>query len=388
MSSGDTIKSGSAKSTKPSSTSTTLRPKPFIPKRPPAVKSVYTHDDYDKDGNLKRFKEIPLGDQYDSRRAALHIDSGHTSSKPMDPQFKAPATADEKKIAQLAPKDNVPAPIPNNPDFLPTDFPPVKSTKLKDGRYDVQTPDELRAPRDSQYVAVVRTIENHHPDEDQILQHFYLQYVARREGTYNPIEDPPVVLSDIMPTAVVIIDRVFSKDEVDGPQGQEMLQKFVRKVAERTDFDVCPFRLNLPNQVPLPKSTKFKYKHKMIDQIMSEWYESHEESASEILARVEADRKGEAPQKPKWHCYDGISEQGHFGPQTKIKTLEEEVVERPPKQESWAEITERETQEEPDEDDIDSDDDGGKWTTVAKKKVKPKPSQRAAGMRRKNPKKK
>ena len=62
----------------------------------------------------------------------------------------------------------------------------------------------------------------------------------------------------------------------------------MKKVAQRTDFDVVPVRMYKPCHVPLPAETQFKYKDKVIDQIMSEWYSSNEESASEILARVEA----------------------------------------------------------------------------------------------------
>lgn len=324
--------------------------KPFIPKRGPPTKSVYTNEDYDINGNLIRTKEVPLGDQYEKKRGNMMIDSGkEKNSTSTSTCHTAPAIITR---------------VPGNPDLAP---PPMVNNRLKDGRYDVETPDNLRAPRESQHVAVIRTIENRHPDEDRILNHFFMQYVARREGRYNPVEDPPVILSTILPTACVIIDRVFSKDEVDGNEGLKRIEKYVKSIAATTNLDVVPVRMNKPFHVPLPLSTNFKYKHAVIDQIMSEFHESQEESSREIMSRVEADRKGEEAKKPKWQIYDGISEKGHFGPNTIIKNVEGEDE----KKKDWAQITE---EEEKDEDDIDDEEEwktvGGKGKAKAKAKTR------------------
>ena len=354
--------------------SNNVKAKPFIPRRAPPTQSVYTTEDYDNDGNLNTLKEVPLGPKYEERRDTMHmqhivsnplqqsgagagksaVSSSSSSSSSQSQSTETAPNVQEPPLKPFTSKD-----LPGNPDVLPDQL----KKPLKGDKYDVETPVDLRAPHNSQYVAVVRTIENHHPDEDRILQHYYLQYVARREGTYDPIEDPPVVLSTIMPTACVIIDRVFSYDEIEG-DGLKRLEKYVQRMASRTDFDVVPVKMGKPFHVPLPLETNFKYKHHVIDQIMSEWYESHQESASEILARVEADRNGEEAEKPKWHVYDGISKQGIYGPNTKIESINEE---------SEAAKTQAETvkSKSVDEDDIDDDDNGSEgWKKVpAAKKV-------------------
>ena len=337
--------------------------KPFIPKRGPPTKSVYTNEDYDINGNLIRHKEVPLGDQYDKKRGNMMIDNGGSDSRLGGSVNSKQVGSSSASAPASAPAAAITTRVPGNPDIAP---PPMVNNKLSDGRYDVETPDNLRAPRDSQHVAVIRTIENHHPDEDRILNHFFLQYVARREGRYNPVEDPPVILSTILPTACVIIDRVFSKDEVDGSEGLKRIEKYVKASAACTNLDVVPVRMYKPFHVPLPLSTNFKYKHAVIDQIMSEFHQSQEESSLEIMRRVEADRKGEDAKKPKWHLYDGISEKGHFGPNTIIKSEGEGE-----KKKDWAQITE---EEEKDEDDIDDEEEwktvGGKGKAKAKAKTR------------------
>jgi hypothetical protein len=361
MSSGDTIKSGSGRKTSVAPVTstpavrTTGGPKPFIPKRAPPMQSVYTEDDYDADGKLKVLRKVPLGDAYKNRQETTSLGTptradyysppvmpttpkeaesqGNAKSaspvKVKTPQPKAqsqpteqraPSVAvskeDAAKLPSVVGNEAYPS-LPGKPDrFAPT---PNKH-RLGQNKFDVQTPEGM-GNRDEQYIAVIRTIENRHPDEDRLLQKYALQYVARQNNTYNPIEDPPVVLSELLPTCVVVIDRIFSRDEANADENRA-IKKYVKKLADRTDLDVVPVYVTKPFHVPLHPMTTFKYKDKVIDQIMHEFYESQQESASEILDRVEADRDNAAPKQTKWQVYDGISPQGAFGPKTIVSATD------------------------------------------------------------------
>lgn len=380
---GDTIKSGSNKKV-PQEKVKRQHPKPFIPKRAPAEKSVYSATDYDEFGKIKTLRKVPDGPKLQERRSTV-LGSTNTSKyaaaaersvqrqmnmaeeEPLDEGLAKVAVKMDnlRKTEQSDAALHKPTPLEDRKDIMPE---PAIKHRLDQGKYDVETPEKLRSPHQSQYIAVIRSIENRHPDEDRILQHYYLQYVARKEGTYNPIDDPPVVLSDLLPTVCVVIDRVFSFDDVQG-DGLSRLKKYVKQIATHTDMDVIPVTMNKAFHLPLHPSTAFKYKHKLVDQIMHEWHESHQESASDILSRIERDREGKPAQKSPWHIYDGVSEQGAFGPQTRIATLEQPDNEpnqiEPSKKMSWAEQTEAEQ----DEDDIES---GDEWTTVKKGKQKVK----------------
>lgn len=276
--------------------------------------------------------------------------------------------------------------MPGKPDrFAPE---PLKH-RLGKNKFDVRTPESM-SNREDQYVVVLRTIENRHPDEDRMLQHYALQYVARREGTYNAIEDPPIILSDLTPTVCVVIDRVFSRDEA-GSENQEV-GKYVKKLAALTDFDVVPVYMGRPFSLPLHPTTAFKYKDQVMDSIMREFYESRQESASEILDRVECDRSGkDTTKKPAWHVFDGISEGGAHGPQTKITSIDDAPQES---QKTWGERVDEAEQEQNNEDDENEEEVVAKkpanesWTevkstkTIATKKSKLASAKKRGGSRR------
>lgn len=413
MSSGDTVRSGSSK--RPAASTTAKKtntnnsdpppgPKPFIPKRPPPAKSVYTEQDYDSNGNLKQLRQVPMGEQYEARRGkTLFSNDPQQQQQPSRPppglgsiqtqQPQRELTDDEKKLQAREDRGKDLATMATHPitgapgkgDVLPT-----APTRHKVGmnKYDLRTPPGM-CDHDEQYIAVIRTIENHHPDEDRILQKFALQYAARKAGTYDSFADPPVVLSDLLPTVLVVIDRVFSKDEAMSEQ--KPVGKYVQQLAKKhTDLDVVPVYMGKPVKIPLDPSTQWVYKDKIIGQIMEEFYENQSESVSDILDRVEADRRGEEAGKPKWHVYDGVSEQGPFGPQlSNTKTIAEERA--PGQKQLWGE---RQDEEDDDDDADDNDDDDGatgendegegEWTTVAtpaKSKRTPKPVEKRGGKR-------
>lgn len=375
MSSGDTIKSGSKSAKK--EVPRAILPKPFIPKRAPPMESVYTEDDYNEDGSLKVLKKIPDGKDLERRRAVTGMGgishqefheppkmpttpiagSGSSSSSAAAAAAKE-LTPDEKKLAAATQPTEVYSGMPGKADFIQ---PPAQKHRLGLSKFDVRTPSDMCDP-DEQYILVFRTIENRVPDEDRLLQHYALQYIARQNGTYNPIEDPPVTLTSLLPTVCVIPDRVFTRDEA--MSDLKPVQKYVKKLAYRTDFDVIPHYMNKPVTLPIPDTAQVKYKDKIMDQFMTEFYESQQESASDIMDRVEADRNGEAPKKTKWQVYDGVSPQGAFGPQT-------------PAPKSWAEQCEK--AEEAYEDDENEEEES--WTEV-KKKPAPRAVQQRGGARR------
>lgn len=320
------------------------------------------------------------------KQATLSNSTAEDAPQPIDPATARLMERSKEKLQSEA-LDAV-AHRPAAPGQRVDKLPAPPTGKLKGNKYDVATPPDMMAPHDQQYVCVFRTIENQHPDEDAILAHYYAQYVARREGTYNPIEDPPVVLSDIIPTIAVVLDRVFPKDEVEGA-GFQKLESYVKRMAHKTDFDVVPARMGLPFHLPLSPEVTFKYKNKVIDQIMHEWYESHDESASDILARVEADRTGQPAEKPAWHVYDGISKGGSFaGPQTKIQAMDDpkDDLLLKQKQREMGLLTDDEDDEDEDEDDDDDDGEETKKPAAAAKtpleKLKSRQVKRIAGGRR------
>lgn len=403
----------------------------FIPVRTPPPPSVYTSADFNNDGSLRVLRSIPDGDQLASRRAAVSM--GHVTS---DDVYAAPempptplADGEEKKkpvskyaaaIRRQREDDNkegeqptqevdsaaerlmqrsktalaregedalAHVPKPRNERVDVTPGRPVRHV-IKGGKYSVATPENMRAPHREQYICVLRTIENRHPDEDAILAHYFAQYVARRENKYNPIEDPPVVLTDILPTCAVILDRVFSFDDVQG-DGKKKLEAYIKRMADKTDFDVIPVMMNMPFHLPLSADVAFKYKNKVIDQIMEEWHESHEESASDILARVEADRDQKPAEKPSWQVYDGISKGGAFaGNNAKITTMDDPADDLLLKQrQQEQEEAEAGSDDYDDDDGEDNDEEEEKkpWTTVKtplEKLQARKPIRRAAGGRR------
>lgn len=387
--SGDTIKSGSSRAAKP--TAPAARPRPFIPKRPPPAKSVYSESDYDNEGNLKTTKSVPIGEKYHDRARMVGVDTSNVPKTDQKPPVKLPGTSTtaSKKLDASALPTGAQADLSGD---SPYDFTPGKTDRLPDGfsktvldkkKRDLKTPKYLMAEDpDEQFIAVVRTIENRHPDQDRILQHFALQYTKRMNGTYDPIEDPPVVLSDLLPTMVVVIDRIFGKDEVSGEM--RPISEYCKKLHDVTEMDVFPAYVNRPFTLPLPPDMQFQYKDPILNQIMSEFYEGQHDGASEIVERMELDRAGEGETKPaKWQVYDGVSPQGVFGPQSTITTLAET---KPTGTGASAKVEQEEDEEEPayTQSWAAAVDEGDEWTTVGKGKAKAKTFtevERKGGMR-------
>lgn len=388
MSSGDTIKSGSTAVKK--EVPRAILPKPFIPKRAPPMQSVYKEEDYNEDGSLKVLKKIPDGDNLERRRAMADIGTtsrqeyhqapAMASTPHQQQQQQAPSkqlSHDEQRLAAASNQAEAYSGLPGKADYINM---PQQKHRLGATKFDVRTPADMCDP-DEQYILVFRTIENRVPDEDRILQHYALQYIARQNGTYNPIEDPPVTLTSLLPTVCIVPDRVFSKDEATSDL--KPVQRYVKKLAYSTDLDVIPHYMNKPCTLPIPDTAQVKYKDKIMDQFMTEFYESQQESASAILDRVEADRKGEAPKKTQWQIYDGVSPQGVFGLQSPPPSATADATAT----KSWGDRCE---EEEDDEEEtaavVDDNENEEEWTEV-KKKQKPLAAERRGGGRRPAPRK-
>ena len=211
------------------------------------VPSSEPHQQYDEEGNLR---EVPLCPYPSGVTEQLAI-------KKRVAQSPTEATPETSDADQERAKPSEFSMLGGNP----------VAKKTPKGRYDVSTPDGMLDRREH-YVAVVSTLENRHPDEESILEHYAQQYVAKKGGTYNPIEDPPVDLSDLVPTVCVVINRIFREDEALS-DGSSKVKAYVEQLAKKTDMDVVPVICGRPFHLPLHALCTFKYKDEAIDQIMN-----------------------------------------------------------------------------------------------------------------------
>jgi hypothetical protein len=163
--------------------------------------------------------------------------------------------------------------------------PPIKR-KDKLGRYDVTTPKHLIDTNDN-YAAVISTIENRHPDEQLLIEHYAKQLVAQKEGTYDPLEDPPVILRDLLPTLGVVVNKVFTKDEVIAGGGDVVIKQYVQKLKDYVDIDIIPVLCGRP--IILPYSFKLPAEHRdpLYNAQMQTFYKRNEQSAAELVERIE-----------------------------------------------------------------------------------------------------
>jgi hypothetical protein len=164
---------------------------------------------------------------------------------------------------------------------------PPLEPRTKEGNIDPRCPDSLLGPNFRDYsLCVITTGENHHPDEEALMDAYVKQQVAKREGTYDGFKDPPVMLGDLIPRVFIVLNRVFSERELL-LGGEKMIADYCDSLAARTDFEVIPCyvgkqTLLLPQHLAVPK----KYKDPILNAHMEGFYKSHTEKGQELMDRV------------------------------------------------------------------------------------------------------
>lgn len=286
----------------------------------PVYESVYTPDDYGADGKLKRIKDVPLGAYPIGVAAQLEAYSHSDFAPPPTPiapprAVPLPAAPKTKKAASTGVSKKVPPPPPpamqaapevkemtseNAPlaervlveegppkqrVFMPPLPPPPRTA---DGKYDGSDPPEFRDPA-HHYIAVVSWITTRHPREDAILEHRYQQDVARKEGRYNPHEDPPVDLRQITPLVTMRVTKTFSKQECDYKDG-EVVAAYAEKLRDVTGWNVLTLLCGEPQPLPVADSVRGHYKEPALQQQMGAFYDNQEASKTDIMERIKRDQ--------------------------------------------------------------------------------------------------
>lgn len=165
---------------------------------------------------------------------------------------------------------------------------PKPPTKRRDklGKYDIRTPKAL-IDKEENYVAVLTTGENRHPNEDEIIEHYARQQVAKKADTYNPLEDPPVVLRDLLPTLFVVVNKVFTQHEIV-VGGEQRIIDYIEKLKEHVDLDLIPVMCGEVQVLPLHPLTPVKHRDPIYNAQMEGFYKQHDKSAKELIDRVVA----------------------------------------------------------------------------------------------------
>lgn len=176
---------------------------------------------------------------------------------------------------------------------------PAAGRKNAYGKYDITTPKGM-IDYDDNYVAVVTAGENRNPQENELIEHYARQLAGKINGTYDPIEDPPVVLRDLLPTVFVLINKVFTKHEVD-IGGKEVIQKYQEDLAAAgIDFDIIPITCGRQALLlPLHALTPKQHRDKFYDAQMQGWYKQHTAEAKALMNRVAAAQKEAAEREKK-----------------------------------------------------------------------------------------
>lgn len=170
---------------------------------------------------------------------------------------------------------------PNQGDYFPK-----QAVKRKDqyGRYDITTPKHL-IDYDDNYIAILTTGENRHPDEDAIVEHYARQLAGKKDGTYDPMEDDPVYIRDLLPTVWVVVNKIFTKHEVT-LGGEECIRKYVKSLQEHIDFDIVPALCGKVVILPLHPLLPKVHRDPVFNQHMQSFYKQHDKGAQDILERM------------------------------------------------------------------------------------------------------
>jgi hypothetical protein len=214
----------------------------------PSYTSPYTPDDYDADGRLIRLKEIPL----------------------LDRPLGISAQLDAHTDAQVGPDKPVRR--------IEVSKPPVQNAKTA-----LKAPEEFLSA--DHYIAIVAYLDARHPDEEVILEHWARQQAAKKAGTYNPIEDPPVDLRQLRPQLAVQVLRTFSVADAMLDDGK-MIRDYVSNYSKRTDYNVLSLQCGYAQPLPIPDTVRGQYKEEMMNQFMKGFYDGQEAARKNIIQRA------------------------------------------------------------------------------------------------------
>jgi len=177
------------------------------------------------------------------------------------------------------------------------DYMPKGAVKRKDeyGRFDITTPKHL-IDYDDNYIAVLSTGENRHPNEDEMIEHYARQLAGKKNGTYDPMEDTPVYIRDLLPTVWVVVNKVFTKHEVT-MGGDAVIKKYVKSLQQHIDFDIVPALCGKVVVLPLHPLLPKEHRDPVFNQHMQSFYKQHDEGAQDILNRMVKAREESTKQK-------------------------------------------------------------------------------------------
>lgn len=279
-----------------------------------AYESPYSADDYGPDGKLRRIKNIPLGtypaavaDQIRSFKSSDFDAPPAPIAPPLVKQQLEVAKAGQRAMA-AAGKEVL---LSNEDEEITIEQAPLvhrtlvergapaqrvameqmpEPRRTAEGQYDGSDPAEFRDPQ-QHYIAVVSWIVNRHPQEDAILEHRFRQYVAEKEGRYNPHEDPPVDLRQITPLVYCRVTRTFSRREAEYNNG-EAVATFAQKLhAASEHWNVITLECGQPQALPVSDAVRGIYKDPALNQQMTAFYDSQKRGHEDILARIKRDKE-------------------------------------------------------------------------------------------------
>lgn len=157
------------------------------------------------------------------------------------------------------------------------------------GRLTCDTPDHLKG-MERNGIALITTVENAHPDQERLLEHWARQEAARRDGTYNPLKDRPVYLSQLAPTVLIQVNRVFSQQEA-GFLGKQGIAEELQKLKEFNDYDNVPIYCGKPYYFPIPRDVEgAQYRDELLQSQMETFAARTKQDAQDIAARIEKNR--------------------------------------------------------------------------------------------------
>jgi hypothetical protein len=188
-----------------------------------------------------------------------------------------------KKVESVLPQDSDKWKVGQGTIF---NKPPIKR-KNKLGEYDVMTPEKLMTRNQINGVAVITTAENRHPEEQQLIEHYARQQAAKLAGTYNPLEDPPVFLEDLLPRCVFVVNKVFTEQEIL-LGGQAAIDKYIEELKEFIDLDIISLPMGKPLIAPLHPKIPREHRDKIYNAQMQSYYKNLDGGAEDLMKRVVA----------------------------------------------------------------------------------------------------